>query len=84
MFGSSPPSDLLQVFRTVWVHYWGLLPGSEPMSRGKPKPGSTSRKEESFEGVGGRRRRYTEEFQAEAVQMLLAVSFFLAHGRLRV
>lgn len=39
------------------------------MSRWKPKTGSVSRKEESFEGVGGRRRRDTEEFKAEAVSM---------------
>lgn len=41
------------------------------MSRGKPKARQKAAGEESFEGVGGRRRRYTEEFKAEAVQMLL-------------
>lgn len=62
--------DLVQVFRTARVHYFGQLRGSEPMSRAKPKQGSASRREESFEGVGGRRRRYTEEFAAVAVQIL--------------
>ncbi len=47
------------------------------MSRGKPKARPKTAGEEAFERVGLRRRRYTEEFKAEAVQMLLAVSFFL-------
>lgn len=41
------------------------------MTRGKPKVGPKAAGEEAFEGVGLRRRRYTAEFKAEAVQMLL-------------